>query len=119
MLAGHSEFLAILMSKQRGLFPRAVDQGVSMTITTPSHTVETCTMASTLPALAVIALVLIAFAAPFIVSRRIIQDLFFILPMLVLAQNWTLLAGYSRPFTVALTLPAAQSHAKGRASWLT
>lgn len=66
-----------------------------MTMAIPSFTVETRTRASTVSAAAVIALVLIAFAAPFIVSRGVIQDLFFILTMLVLAQNWNLLAGYA------------------------
>ncbi|MCJ9692830.1 branched-chain amino acid ABC transporter permease [Rhizobium sp. PRIMUS64] len=66
-----------------------------MTMAIPSFTVETRTRASTLSAAAIIALLLLAFAAPFIVSRGIIQDLFFILTMLVLAQNWNLLAGYA------------------------
>jgi branched-chain amino acid transport system permease protein len=66
-----------------------------MTMAIPSFTVETRTRASTLSAAAVIALLLLAFAAPFIVSRGVIQELFFILTMLVLAQNWNLLAGYA------------------------
>ncbi|MBY5827242.1 branched-chain amino acid ABC transporter permease [Rhizobium leguminosarum] len=66
-----------------------------MTMAIPSFTVETRTRASTLSAVAVVALLLVAFAAPFIVSRGVIQDLFFILTMLVLAQNWNLLAGYA------------------------
>ena len=66
-----------------------------MTMAIPSFTVETRTRASTLSAAAVIALLLLAFAAPFVVSRGAIQDLFFILTMLVLAQNWNLLAGYA------------------------
>jgi branched-chain amino acid transport system permease protein len=66
-----------------------------MTIAIPSFTVETRTRASMLTAIAVIALLLLAFAAPFIASRGVIQDLFFILTMLVLAQNWNLLAGYA------------------------
>ena len=66
-----------------------------MTMAIPSFIVETRTRASTLSAAAVIALLLLAFAAPFIVSRGVIQDLFFILTMLVLAQNWNLLAGYA------------------------
>ncbi len=36
-----------------------------------------------------------ALAAPLVVSRSVLQDLFFILTMLVLAQSWNLLAGYS------------------------
>jgi branched-chain amino acid transport system permease protein len=39
--------------------------------------------------------ILAAFAAPFFMSRGAVQDLFFILTMLVLAQNWNLLAGYA------------------------
>ncbi|MBY2911431.1 branched-chain amino acid ABC transporter permease [Rhizobium leguminosarum] len=66
-----------------------------MTMAIPSFTVETRTRASTLSVVAVVALLLLAFAAPFIVSRGVIQDLFFILTMLVLAQNWNLLAGYA------------------------
>lgn len=66
-----------------------------MTMAIPSFTVETRTRASTVSAAAVIALLLLAFAAPFVVSRGVIQDLFFILTMLVLAQNWNLLAGYA------------------------
>ncbi|MEI1248013.1 branched-chain amino acid ABC transporter permease [Rhizobium aouanii] len=66
-----------------------------MTMAIPSFTVETRTRASALSTIAVIALLLLALAAPFIVSRGVIQDLFFILTMLVLAQNWNLLAGYA------------------------
>ncbi|CAN7692605.1 branched-chain amino acid ABC transporter permease [Phyllobacterium sp. LjRoot231] len=66
-----------------------------MTMAIPSFTVETRTRASTVSAAAVIALLLLAFAAPFVVSRGVIQELFFILTMLVLAQNWNLLAGYA------------------------
>ncbi|MFF2323943.1 branched-chain amino acid ABC transporter permease [Agrobacterium sp. NPDC058088] len=66
-----------------------------MTIATPSWRVETRTKASSLFGFAAIAILLVAFAAPFIVSRGVIQDLFFILTMLVLAQNWNLLAGYA------------------------
>ncbi|NKK71070.1 branched-chain amino acid ABC transporter permease [Rhizobium sophorae] len=66
-----------------------------MTMAIPSFTVETRTRASALSAVALITLLLLAFAAPFMVSRGVIQDLFFILTMLVLAQNWNLLAGYA------------------------
>jgi branched-chain amino acid transport system permease protein len=66
-----------------------------MTMAIPSFTVETRTRASTLSAAAAIALLLLALAAPFVVSRGVIQELFFILTMLVLAQNWNLLAGYA------------------------
>jgi len=45
--------------------------------------------------LAVLALVVLAVAAPLFVSRSVVQDLFFIMTMLVLAQCWNLLAGYA------------------------
>lgn len=38
---------------------------------------------------------LLLFAAPAVVSRSVIQDLFFIFTMLALAQYWNLLAGYA------------------------
>ena len=57
--------------------------------------VETRTKASRTAAMAGAALLALAFAAPLFVSRSVIQDLFFILTMLVLAQNWNLLAGYA------------------------
>ena len=42
---------------------------------------------------------LVAFAAlavaPLLLSRGVVQDLFFILTMLTLAQSWNLLAGYA------------------------
>ncbi len=63
-------------------------------MTTP-WTVETRTKASTAFGFAAVAVVLIALAAPFFVSRGMVQDLFFILTMLVLAQSWNLLAGYA------------------------
>jgi branched-chain amino acid transport system permease protein len=66
-----------------------------MSMTLPIFTVETRTRASRVSAVAAILLLMVAFAAPFFVSRGIIQDLFFILTMLVLAQNWNLLAGYA------------------------
>lgn len=57
--------------------------------------VETRTTASLVFAVAALAAVVLALIAPFFVSRSVIQDLFFILTMLVLAQNWNLLAGYA------------------------
>ena len=61
----------------------------------PRWRVETRTRLSTaFGAIALIALVILA-AVPFFASRGIVQDLFFILTMLVLAQNWNLLAGYA------------------------
>ncbi len=43
-------------------------------------------------------------AAPFIVSRGVVQDLFFILTMLTLAQSWNLLAGYAGLISVGQQL---------------
>ncbi|GLS17411.1 branched-chain amino acid ABC transporter permease [Labrys miyagiensis] len=45
--------------------------------------------------LVAVLVVALAFAAPLFVPRRGIQDLFFILTLLVLAQCWNLLAGYA------------------------
>lgn len=57
--------------------------------------VETRTKASSAFLFATIAMLAFGFVAPLIVSRAAIQDLFFILTMLVLAQSWNLLAGYA------------------------
>ncbi|QND58742.1 branched-chain amino acid ABC transporter permease [Mesorhizobium huakuii] len=57
--------------------------------------VETRTKASATFAIVAVLLILLAFAAPLFASRSVLQDLFFILTMLVLAQNWNLLAGYA------------------------
>ena len=66
-----------------------------MDATARPWTVETRTRASSAFALAAVALVILGFAAPAFLSRGAIQDLFFILTMLVLAQSWNLLAGYA------------------------
>lgn len=60
------------------------------------HTVrvETRTRAGTVTGIAALALVLLGAAAPAFLSRGLIQDLFFVLTMLTLAQLWNLLAGY-------------------------
>ena len=42
--------------------------------------------------------------APFVVSRGVLQDLFFILTMLALAQSWNLLAGYAGLISVGQQL---------------
>lgn len=57
-------------------------------------TVTTRTRSSTLAAYAAIALILIGLALPAFASRSLIQDMFFILTMLTLAQLWNLIAGY-------------------------
>ncbi|MGI6854583.1 branched-chain amino acid ABC transporter permease [Mesorhizobium sp. 1B3] len=67
-----------------------------MTVQTlPNWKVETRTRASSVFLLIAAAALLVGFAAPLFVSRSILQDLFFILTMLVLAQSWNLLAGYA------------------------
>lgn len=58
------------------------------------YTVVTRTAASQAAALAALALLVIAVALPAFASRSLIQDMFFILTMLTLAQFWNLLAGY-------------------------
>lgn len=59
-----------------------------------TYTVSTRTHASNIAGIGMIALVALLILAPFFASRGTIQDLFFILTMLVLAQFWNLLAGY-------------------------
>jgi branched-chain amino acid transport system permease protein len=54
----------------------------------------TRTRASQLAGLAAVALIAVLAAVPVIASRGLVQDLFFILTMLTLAQFWNLLAGY-------------------------
>ncbi|WP_422038785.1 branched-chain amino acid ABC transporter permease [Roseibium sp.] len=61
----------------------------------PAWTVETRTRTSTIFLGLAAVLVLVLAFAPFYASRSLIQDLFFILTMLVLAQGWNLLAGYA------------------------
>ena len=61
----------------------------------PTWTVSTRTRGSSVSILLIFAVVVLAVAAPLFASRAIIQDLFFILTMLVLAQCWNLLAGYA------------------------
>ena len=56
--------------------------------------VETKTRASKVAFYGAIVALIIAVALPFFAGRTTIQDMFFILTMLVLAQWWNLLAGY-------------------------
>jgi branched-chain amino acid transport system permease protein len=56
--------------------------------------VETRTRAATLAGLAALVLMAVALVLPAFAGRALIQDLFFILTMLALAQFWNLLAGY-------------------------
>lgn len=60
----------------------------------PPYRVETRTRTSSIAGLAAIAIIIGLFILPAFVSRSLIQDLFFILTMLTLAQFWNLLAGY-------------------------
>jgi branched-chain amino acid transport system permease protein len=57
-------------------------------------TVTTRTRASTLAGIAAVLLIGVALVLPAFASRSLIQDLFFILTMLTLAQLWNLIAGY-------------------------
>lgn len=59
------------------------------------YRIRTRTRLSTVSALVFAALFALLFAAPAFASRDTIQDLFFILTMLTLAQYWNLLAGYA------------------------
>lgn len=61
---------------------------------TANFRVETRTNISTIAAVAAVVIILALFALPAFASRSLIQDLFFILTMLTLAQFWNLLAGY-------------------------
>lgn len=58
------------------------------------YTVQTKTRTSSIFGICIILLVILAIFIPALVSRSVLQDLFFILTMLVLAQFWNLLAGY-------------------------
>lgn len=57
--------------------------------------IETRTRASRAAGFAALALIALAVAAPAFATRTLLQDLFFILTMLTLAQAWNLLAGYA------------------------
>ncbi|WP_299629162.1 branched-chain amino acid ABC transporter permease [uncultured Tateyamaria sp.] len=59
-----------------------------------SYTVTTQTSASRVAAIAGAIGIVVLIALPFFAGRGTIQDMFFILTMLVLAQFWNLLAGY-------------------------
>jgi branched-chain amino acid transport system permease protein len=58
------------------------------------YRLTTRTRAGTATAIAVLVLIVVGLALPAVTSRGVIQDLFFILTMLTLAQIWNLLAGY-------------------------
>ncbi|WP_404862673.1 branched-chain amino acid ABC transporter permease [Georhizobium sp. MAB10] len=59
-----------------------------------AYTVETRTRASTIALVVAVLIVAVAIVLPAFASRRLVQELFFILTMLTLAQFWNLLAGY-------------------------
>ncbi|TIU36434.1 MAG: branched-chain amino acid ABC transporter permease, partial [Mesorhizobium sp.] len=58
------------------------------------YRLTTRTRAGTVTAITVPIVIVAALALPAVASRGVIQDLFFILTMLTLAQIWNLLAGY-------------------------
>lgn len=59
-----------------------------------SYRVETRTRSSTITGVIILGLIVLGVFLPAFASRSLIQDVFFILTMLVLAQFWNLLAGY-------------------------
>jgi branched-chain amino acid transport system permease protein len=61
----------------------------------PRFAVRTTTRLSSLGAMAAVGLVAALVVLPAFADRRLVQDLFFVLTMLVLAQSWNLLAGYA------------------------
>ena len=63
-------------------------------MTQRDYHVETRTRASTISAVLAVGLLVLAIALPLFAGRSLIQDLFFIFTMLILAQFWNLLAGY-------------------------
>lgn len=63
--------------------------------TAPRFAIRTRTRISTIAALCAAPLILLLVALPFLAGRETLQDMFFILTMLSLAQFWNLLAGYS------------------------
>lgn len=67
---------------------------MSTPLSNTAYRVETRTRTSSLAGIAAIILVIGLVILPAFVSRSLIQDLFFILTMLTLAQFWNLLAGY-------------------------
>ena len=61
----------------------------------PRFAVRTTTRLSSVGAMAAVGLLAALVVLPAFADRRLIQDLFFVLTMLVLAQSWNLLAGYA------------------------
>ncbi|WP_158814359.1 branched-chain amino acid ABC transporter permease [Methylocapsa sp. S129] len=61
----------------------------------PRFAIRTRTPVSTIAAVCCVVLVVVLAALPFFAGRSVMQNMFFILTMLSLAQFWNLLAGYS------------------------
>ncbi|MEM1375746.1 MAG: branched-chain amino acid ABC transporter permease, partial [Pseudomonadota bacterium] len=61
---------------------------------TMPYAISTRTPASSVAAIGAVVLIIVLIALPTFASRSLIQDMFFILTMLTLAQFWNLLAGY-------------------------
>jgi branched-chain amino acid transport system permease protein len=61
----------------------------------PRFAVRTTTRLSSLGTMAAAGLLAALVVLPAFADRRLVQDLFFVLTMLVLAQSWNLLAGYA------------------------
>lgn len=59
-----------------------------------AHSVQTRTRAGTITAIAALGVLVLGLVLPAFAPRSLIQDLFFILTMLTLAQLWNLLAGF-------------------------
>ena len=64
-------------------------------IGSPRFRVETGTRLSSIAAILAALLLVALFAAPWLVSRGVLKDLFFVLTLIALAQYWNLLAGYA------------------------
>ncbi len=75
--------------------------------------VETQTRVSRVAGVAAVILIAVAVVLPAFAGRGLIQDLFFILTMLVLAQFWNLLAGYGGLVSVGSRLWVARQYAAG------
>ena len=64
-------------------------------MTAPRFRVETGTRLSRIAAIVALLVLAALFAAPFVVNRGALNDLFFVLTLVALAQYWNLLAGYA------------------------
>ena len=89
ILAGHIAFLVVLLLRPRGLFPAG--GGLRPACAPSRHAGPARHTPGSSPLVAARGW---PSALPAFASRSLIQDLFFILTMLTLAQFWNLLAGY-------------------------